>query len=283
VRGATLAGEQDLTWADVPRATIWAALWDSLEGQARRGASRPLSVVDAGGGSGGFAVPLAMAGHRVLVIDPNVDSLAALARRAAEGGVAERVDGRQADLADLPTLVEPGSVDLLLCHDVLEYVESPSAALAAAIPTLRAGGLLSLVVANRHAPVLARALAGRFAEAEHALTDPDGRSGPADRVRRFDPAELVTLVGAGGAEVIATHGARIFTDILPGVVRADAGPGGPAALARLEQAVADQPPFRDIAAAVHVLARRRPSQDGGPDRPAAADTDTEAEAGSGAR
>lgn len=290
---ATAAGGRELTWADVPRAAIWAALGEALRAlgaeAGRKGAAEPgrpgregaaepgrpgragaglagapsrggppavLSVVDAGGGSGGFAVPLAAAGHRVLVIDPNADALAALARRAAEGGVADRVSARQADLVDLPTLVRPGSVDLLLCHDVLEHVESPTAALAALISTLRPGGLLSVVAANRAGPVLARALAGRFGEAEHALADPFGRTGPADTPRRFDLAELTALVEACGAEVIAARGARIVTDLLPAAGRSAAGPGGPAALARLERALAEIPEYRAVAAAVHILARR---------------------------
>ena len=43
-------------------------------------------VVDIGGGTGGSAVRLAAAGHRVTVVDPSPDALAALARRAREAG-----------------------------------------------------------------------------------------------------------------------------------------------------------------------------------------------------
>src|SRR5262249_41922962 len=46
-----------------------------------------LDIVDAGGGTGGFAVPLASMGHSVTVIDPSPDSLAAAQRRAAEQNV----------------------------------------------------------------------------------------------------------------------------------------------------------------------------------------------------
>ena len=50
-------------------------------------------IVDIGGGTGGFAVPLAQLGHRVEVIDPSPDALAALDRRAREADVADRRDG----------------------------------------------------------------------------------------------------------------------------------------------------------------------------------------------
>ena len=146
-----------------------------------------LDIVDAGGGTGGFAVPLARAGHRVTVVDPSPDSLAALQRRAAEGELAGQVVGVQGDLADLPDLVAADSVDLLLCHSVLEVVDDPAEALGAVARVLRPGGRLSLLVANRAAAVLARALAGHPDEAARVLTDPAGRWGPADGVhRRFD-------------------------------------------------------------------------------------------------
>ena len=65
-----------------------AVVWELLSAVLAEAASRPpLVVVDAGGGTGGFAVPLAEAGHQVTVVDPSPDSLAALQRRAAEKGL----------------------------------------------------------------------------------------------------------------------------------------------------------------------------------------------------
>ena len=72
-------------------------------------ASAPARVLDIGGGTGGFAVRLAALGHRVTVVDPSPDALAALARRADEEDVADRVTGLQGDLDNLRELV-PGAV-----------------------------------------------------------------------------------------------------------------------------------------------------------------------------
>ncbi len=144
-------------------------------------------VLDLGGGTGGQAVRLATAGHRVTVVDPSPDALAALARRAAENGVGERLRGVQGDAENLADLVPAGSVDLVLCHGVLEVVDDPAQALVAAREVLRPGGRLSLVVAQRHAAVLARVASGHLRAATHVLTDPDGRWGAGDPLlRRFD-------------------------------------------------------------------------------------------------
>ena len=72
---------------DVLRAVVTGLVAET--GRAR------LDIVDAGGGTGGFAVPLAGLGHTVTVIDPSPDSLAAAQRRAAEmSGAAARGPGR---------------------------------------------------------------------------------------------------------------------------------------------------------------------------------------------
>jgi len=216
-----------------------------------------LDVVDAGGGTGGFAVPLARAGHRVTVVDPSPDSLAALARRAAEAGLSAKVAGVQGDLADLPELIGPAGADLLLCHSVLEVVDDPAEAVAGLATVLRPGGRLSLLVANRAAAVLARALAGRPDEAAHALTDPDGRWGEADGVqRRFTSDGLCALVAEAGLVVEQLHGVRVVADLVPSAVL-DTEPGAAAALLALERALSDRLPFRDVATQLHLLALRR--------------------------
>ena len=248
--GSTPAGPA----ASARTAVVWEVLSAVLAEADPTGAG--LDVLDAGGGTGGFAVPLADAGHRVVVVDPSPDSLAALQRRVAEGGLDGRVTGLQGDLDDLPGLVAAGSVDLLLCHSVLEVVDDPARAVRAAAGVLRTGGRLSLLVANRAAAVLARALAGHPDEAARALTDPAGRWGAADGVRRrFDSDQLQALVVAAGLVVEQVHGVRVVADLVPSAVL-DTEPGAAAALLSLERALSERPPFRDVATQLHLLAQR---------------------------
>ena len=237
-------------------AVVWEVLTAAIA-EAAAGRDTPLQVVDAGGGTGGFAVPLAEAGCSVTVVDPSPDSLAALDRRADERGLADRVRGVQGDLESLASLVEAESADLVLCHSVLQVVDDPAAALRSVAGVLRAGGRLSLLVGNRNAVVLARALAGRPDEAAHALTDPAGRWGVGDGVaRRWTPDETVALVHDAGLHVEQLHGVRVVADLIPSAAL-DLEPGAPAALLALERSLADRSPFRDLATSLHVLAVRR--------------------------
>src|SRR4051794_31307756 len=165
-------------------AVVWAALGSLLD---KQGPDEPgLDVLDIGGGTGGFAVRVAGLGHRVTVVDPSPDALAALARRAREDGV--EVTGQQGDLGSLLELVGPAGADVVLCHGVLEVVDEPAAALAAIHEVLRPGGRLSLLVAQRHAAVIARAMAGHVAQALALLDDPEahGRTG-----RRFTVDDVI--------------------------------------------------------------------------------------------
>ena len=133
---------------------------------AQTGRAR-LDIVDVGGGTGGFAVPLAAAGHTVTVLDPSPDSLAAAQRRAAEMCVPLRAV--QGDATDLAALTGEQGADLVLCHSVLEYVDSPAAAMTAVASVLRPGGAVSVLAASAVAAVIHRALAGRFDEARRLI------------------------------------------------------------------------------------------------------------------
>ncbi len=142
-----------------------AVVWTVLRAELDRHGGRPLTVLDIGGGTGGFAVPLAAAGHRVTVVDASPDALAALTRRAAEAAVGDRIRAVQGDGDALAGLVEPGSVDLVLCHAVLEVVDDPATVLAAIATALRPGGAASVLVAGRAAAVLTRAMNGHLSTA----------------------------------------------------------------------------------------------------------------------
>ncbi|GAA4253997.1 methyltransferase domain-containing protein [Dactylosporangium darangshiense] len=229
-----------------------AVVWQVLRRELAR-ADRPLNVLDVGGGTGGFAVPLALAGHTVTVVDASPDALAALIRRAAEAGVGERVRAVQGDGDGLADLVEPETVDLVLCHSLLEVVDDPHKVVAALAGTLRPGGAASVLVANRAAAVLARAINGNIAAASLLLASPAGSGDSRDRLRRRYSADTATaLLDECGLAVEQIHGVRVVADLVPGTV----AESEPEALAAFELVVAGTPPYRDIATQLHLLARR---------------------------
>lgn len=203
-------------------------------------------MIDLGGGTGGFAVPVAELGHDVTVIDPSPDALAALDRRAAELGV--HVTAVQGDVSTLAQMT--AGADLVLCHGVLEVVPNVAIALMAIRGALKPGGSVSLLVGQRSAAVLGRAMAGHFGEARDLLENATmGRLG-----RRFTDGEVATALAAAGFQVTDTHGVRIFADLVPGSLL-DSEAGAAESLVDLELATAGLAEFRSFASQLHYIAR----------------------------
>ncbi|GGM37973.1 methyltransferase [Longimycelium tulufanense] len=227
-----------------------------FEAARERRAGEPPQVLDVGGGSGVWAVPLAAAGCAVTVVDASPNALATLRLRAEEAGVADRVRAVQGDADALAELVPDGGADLVLGHGLLEVVDDAAAAVTALAAAARPGGAVSVLVANRYAAFLARVMAGRLTEARRLLDDPNGRLGGTDPVlRRFDCASLRALLTEAHLDVEVLQGYGVITDLVPG--SASETPSAADFLAELELTAATRPPLRDIATRLHALARRR--------------------------
>jgi S-adenosylmethionine-dependent methyltransferase len=278
-RGA--AGAPGRPWSrydDARTAVVRDILRTVISALAAQAGRARLDILDVGGGTGGFAVPLAGLGHHVTVMDPSPDSLAAAERRAAEINVPLSVI--QGDVTDLAMVAGEASVDLVLCHSVLEYVDSPADALASIAQVLRPAGAVSVLAASPVAAVIHRALAGRFDEARRLLAEIDGgpgaAAGPAGagaaragvggagisrtspgtvRPRRFTLAAAVGLIEGAGLRAGPAHGVRVFADLVPGMF-ADADPGAADALLALEQAASAHPAFHDVATQFHIVGYR---------------------------
>ena len=231
-------------------AIVWDALRQVLEPDTGGEPGQPLHVVDLGGGTGGLAVAVAELGHRVTVVDPSPNALAALGRRSEEAGVTSLVRGVIGDAATLADVVGPGAADVVVCHGVLEVVDEPVQALHAAATVLRADGHLSVLATQLSGAVFARVLGGHVDEAV-ALLQADSDRLP----RRFSRGQLEALVSAAGFTVAEVRGIRVFTDHVSSRV-VDAQPGAAEQLRELEAAVCTHADFMPLATQLHLLARK---------------------------
>jgi S-adenosylmethionine-dependent methyltransferase len=105
-------------------------------------------ALDIGGGNGCVAVRLATLGFDVELLDGS-EAMLALAKRETEAKeLSGRISFHHGDANFLCDLFEPASFDVVVCHNLLEYVEDPSAVLRGLAPLLKHDGE-SVVSAQR--------------------------------------------------------------------------------------------------------------------------------------
>lgn len=157
---------------------------------------RPASVAVLGCAAGnGFEHLTGGSVERVIAIDINPQYLEILEERYLGA-----VPGLETVCGDIAAIeLEPGSVDLLSCALVLEYVE-PEAVLSKAACWLRRGGILS---------VLVQLPSGGLEEV--TPTEYGSLRALEGFMRLVDPDELDRLAAGLGLEKIAAEGIRLET------------------------------------------------------------------------
>lgn len=213
-----------------------------------------LRALDIGGGTGAIAARLAQLGIHVTLLDSSQPMLNLAERAAREAGVAEKVVLKHGDAGQLETWFEPRSFDLILCHNILEYVDDPGAVLKRAAQLLRsASSVISVLVRNQAGEVLKAAIQqGDLAAADHNLAaECVNESLYGGEARLFAPVSLRAMLEAASLEIAATRGVRVISDYLPQKIsRRDEYER----ILDLERKLGRRPEFAAIARYTHCLA-----------------------------
>ena len=177
-----------------------------------------LRALDLGGGTGAAAVRLARLGIRVTLFESSPTMLSLAERTIVEARVSDKITVKQGDAAQLAHVFRAGSFDLILCHNLLEYVDDPGAVLSGAARLMRDSlAILSILVRNQAGEVLKAAIQkGDLAAAEHNLTADWGEE-PLNRgrVRLFTSAALEAILKDASLAITTRRGVRVIADYLP--------------------------------------------------------------------
>ncbi len=221
------------------------------------GAGAAWRVLDVGAGDGRDALPLAQHGHTVLLLDRDAAMLAEAERCAAALNISDRIRTRQVDVSagDLP--LDPGSYDLVLCHNLLQYLPDPTPLLHAMGRLLRPGGWLSLLIPNPASETL------RLALQQHDLVAACASLTATTHRNHFYGVEMhlrelpawCDLLSDAGFEAIDYAGVRCVNDYINADAIKFSEAGFPQLLA-LETALGRRSPYREIARLWQITARK---------------------------
>jgi S-adenosylmethionine-dependent methyltransferase len=214
-----------------------------------------IRALDLGSGTGSVAVRLARLGLHVTLLDYSPAMLDIAQRAARDAGVIEQVAFKPGDAVGLSSLFEGRSFDVIVCHNVLEYVDDPGAVLCGAAGLLRdSSAVLSILVRSHAGEVLKAAIqSGDLSAAEDALDSQWGKESLyGGKVRLFTLDEIRDLAKAASLKVIAERGVRIVADYLPPKVSRSQEYDR---IFKLERKLAGRAEFVTVARYTQVLAR----------------------------
>jgi len=216
---------------------------------------KSLCALDVGCGTGATAIRLARLGMHVTLLDSSPAMLDVAKRTAQEAGVTDKVVLQHGDATRLTNLFHPASFDVILCHNVLEYLDEPIAVLRGAARALRdSSAILSVLVRNRAGEVFKAAIqAGDLAAAENNLTAEWGQESLyGGRVRLFTSDSLQAMLKAVSLAVVAERGVRVLADYLPSRISRSAEYER---ILALERKLSSRPEYAGVARYIQCFAR----------------------------
>ena len=154
----------------------------------------------------------------------------------------------------MPEEVSRERFDVVLCHNVVQYVDDPGAVLRSAASLVRGGGLLSVMAVNRHAHPLSLAVRSLDPAAALEALDEQTVRGVTfgAELTLFTAEEITALMAEAGCREIEHCGIRCVNDHIVDDARKH-DPEFYAALERLELALTDRHPYPHTAKIFQLL------------------------------
>lgn len=242
--------EQEMPWQRVRRKV-------EISNLLRHVGSSGLRILDAGGGNGYACIPFAQNGCQVVVADYS-EAMLTDGRKLMSGlGLDESVSFVLTGLEDLPSVIRDRDFDVVLCHNVLQYVESIPRVLRSILGLLKPQGIVSIICLNRYSIAYHQAfLRGDLRAAKAAIGATETNSIIFESAARaFAVDEMVKLLEAEGCVIQADYGLRCMIDYW-GDNERKTEPNTLAQLVELELALSAEYPYKLLARFFQVIAQK---------------------------
>jgi S-adenosylmethionine-dependent methyltransferase len=215
-----------------------------------------LKILDAGGGNGYGCIPFAQDGCRVLVADYSQAMLTDGQRLMSQLGLDKSVSFILTRVEDLSSVIHDQEFDVVMCHNVLQYVEDIPVVLRSILRPLKSQGTVSIICMNRYSIAYHQAFLRddlQAAKAAIGATKTNTILGSAARALAVE--EVVRLLEGQGCVIQADYGVRCMIDYW-GDNERKAEPHTLAQLEELELALSAEYPCKLLARFFQVIAQK---------------------------
>ncbi len=183
-----------------------AVFWNIIKRFLPRDLSQ--AVLDLGGGTGVWAIPIAKAGHRVILADISPGLLACAEEKIKAEGLGHLVTLKEMDMGDLSSFADSSFPLVLALGDPLSYCAAAGPALTEIRRVTAKGGILIGDVENRYESAKSPRRVSTWMEAKMALLEgkacwPEEKDDPC--IRLFTPPEIRRLLEAAGWSVLEMY------------------------------------------------------------------------------
>ncbi len=223
----TLTPQTDI-WSDKvddPWKKIKHAIY--LVNLARHMTKRPQKIIDIGGGDGGDSIPLALQGHDVTLVDCSASILEEARNRARARNIDRCITFQHIDLESLPDAYPENTFDVILCHNVIQYVSDVPQTINILSQVAQEAGIVSVIGLKRYKDNIHGAhLRRNLIEAQEKKREEKIISPIFDPcVRRFPGQMVVDALQFADFNIIGLYDVRCILDYIdPSEIQLDAKP-----------------------------------------------------------
>lgn len=175
---------------------------------------KKLTILDIGGGNGYDSIPLAKIGHKITIVDYSQNMLNK-AKLVLKKNHLTNVELINCDLNNIKDKLTK-KFDVILCHNVLSYVDDEKKSLKIILSLLKRNGILSIMQINRYSEVIyplvfEKNIDKTISNIDIIHTKANTFNVP---IKRFSPEELINLTEKFKTKLIKRYGILIACSLI---------------------------------------------------------------------